>query len=210
MAQILHGIRHLLSFPSGYDLFQSIVGGRRARVRFIREFVRPFPGARILDIGCGTGKILDYLPADIEYAGLDLNPRYIEHAGRKYGKRGRFFCTDVARLNEAIPRHVKFDIILAVTILHHLNDDEVTGLFDELYHFLDEGGKIVTLDCAYVPNQSWLSRFIISKDRGQNVRTSEECRRLVSNGRLSVDSFILDDLLAIPYDHCILQITKAA
>ena len=75
-----------------FNLLQNIVGAGRFRRVYVREFIRPAPGARILDIGCGTGAILDHLPREIEYEGYDLAQEYIEYAQRKYAERGRLFC----------------------------------------------------------------------------------------------------------------------
>ena len=46
------------------------------------EALRPFPGARLLDAGCGTGSLLDNLPPDVHYVGFDVNPAYLEAAER--------------------------------------------------------------------------------------------------------------------------------
>ena len=40
----------------------------------------------ILDIGCGTGKILESLPA-VDYYGYDISKKYINYAKKKYKSR---------------------------------------------------------------------------------------------------------------------------
>jgi cyclopropane fatty-acyl-phospholipid synthase-like methyltransferase len=208
MAQIIDGILAFLSFPRGYEILQTIVGSDSARTRYVKEFVQPFEGASILDIGCGTGKILDYLPKSVEYVGVDLNQKYIAYASEKYKKRARFISADVSDLSEFIPRSEKFDIILATALLHHLDDEEIVALFNNLDSYLKDNGKIVTLDCVYVPDQTWIAKYIISRDRGQNVRTSEGYRKLIPDLFKKVEISILDDMLIIPYSHCILSISR--
>ena len=58
MSQVTSGVRRILAVPGIYDLFINLVGAADARVRWAREYLRPFPGARILDIGCGTGVLV--------------------------------------------------------------------------------------------------------------------------------------------------------
>ena len=67
-------IQQILNLPFFYDLFQNIVGAPRVKKRIVDEFICPFPGAKILDVGCGTGSIRDYLPKDVSYIGVDINP----------------------------------------------------------------------------------------------------------------------------------------
>jgi hypothetical protein len=46
------GIARLLDFPRLYSRFADCIGGD-ARSVYTREYVRPAPGQRIIDIGCG-------------------------------------------------------------------------------------------------------------------------------------------------------------
>src|SRR6266478_4841848 len=65
------GLYFLLSLPSVYRLFRTIVQGDGCRV-YVSEYVRPVPGEKVLDIGCGPGDILENLPA-VDYLGFDIN-----------------------------------------------------------------------------------------------------------------------------------------
>lgn len=44
------------------------------------------PTAKIVDVGCGAGFLLECLPRTVTYLGLDLNPYLIEWGRRKYEK----------------------------------------------------------------------------------------------------------------------------
>lgn len=60
---------------------------RDRRLRTFVEMVRPQPGERILDVGCGPGAFLGSLGADIELIGLDRAPGPVpdlEGPGRSY------------------------------------------------------------------------------------------------------------------------------
>jgi len=78
---------------------------------YIDKYVKPKDGDKILDIGCGTADILEYLP-NVEYLGFDMNNRYIQFALQKYGNRGKFFCKKVNL--DVLDNKVLFDIIMAL------------------------------------------------------------------------------------------------
>ena len=69
------GIYKILEFPLIYDTVETMLGAQAVNKRFVDEYVQPPQRARVLDIGCGTAKIIDHLPADVDYYGFDINPR---------------------------------------------------------------------------------------------------------------------------------------
>src|SRR5215207_8251503 len=87
-------VRDVLGIAGVYRTFQRILGGD-ARSTYVREYVRPGPDDRVLDIGCGTADILEYLPMGVDYVGFDANPRYIDHARARFAGRARFFSGKV-------------------------------------------------------------------------------------------------------------------
>lgn len=193
------GWYRVLEFTGVYDLCQRALGGRAARGRFVRDFVRPEPGARVLDVGCGTGSLLDHLPRDVEYVGYDLNPRYIAAARERYGGRGRFFQ---ARVGDPLPlENGVFDLVVAKAILHHLGDDEAHQLIASARLQLRPGGALVTIDPAFHDLQSLVARALISLDRGRSVRTPEGYRQLVTAHFEIMEDHLLTDQLIVPYSH---------
>jgi hypothetical protein len=68
---MIQSIRSVLAIPAAYQLWFNVVGGpARAKV-LVNEYFQLGVGARILEIGCGPGTIVRYLPS--EYLGFDLN-----------------------------------------------------------------------------------------------------------------------------------------
>ncbi len=162
------------------------------------------PNNRLLDIGCGTAEILDCLPDNLTYVGFDASNDYIKMAKEKYQDRNaQFFAKLVTDSN--LGDFEPFDIVIATGILHHLEDDEVIHLFSLAKKFLKPDGRIITIDPCYLENQRTLARFIISRDRGQNVRTSNQYQELAENIFPNVRLSVRNDLLRIPYDHAILE-----
>jgi SAM-dependent methyltransferase len=203
------GIYRLLERAGAYERFQRLLGARAARARFVRELLRPAAGDRLLDVGCGTGSLLDDLPADVEYVGYDFNPRYVAAAEQRYGSRGRFFC---ARAGEEAPfprAEGGFDLVVAKSILHHLGDDEAGRLIRNAHRYLRPGGFLVTSDPVVHPGQHPVARLLIACDRGRRVRSPEGYRALVAACFPAVEGILLTDLAAVPYSHFIQRARKA-
>lgn len=198
-------IKSLLAFPFLYATLMAALGAWRARSTYVEEYVRPHVGLRVLDIGCGPGDILEHLP-EIDYLGFDMNPKYVNSATRMFGGRGRFICSRVGEM--AVSEAGSFDLALATGVLHHLGDDEALKLFRLAQEALKPGGRLVTFDGCFEHGQSKIAQYLLSKDRGQFVRTKDEYVRLASKVFGDVKVSIRHDLLRIPYTHIILECTK--
>lgn len=205
MGQTTSGIRSMLSFSAIYNGLQNIMGARRRRYELVDEFVFAGADCKILDLGCGTSEILDCLPNDIEYWGYDISAQYIAAAKAKYGIRGHFHCGLLDKSELAgLP---KFDRVLAIGVLHHLDDDEARALFSLSYDALKDGGRLITMDPCWAVDQGMVARYLISKDRGLNVRTGEAYTSLAKCSFESVES-TLRHRSWIPYTHWIMECYK--
>ncbi len=202
MAEVRTGLRRLLRSARPYDALQRLVGEVRVKTEFIDRYGRIRAGERVLDIGCGTGRTLDYLPA-VEYLGFDPNEAYVAAARARYGARGRFVCAGVE--SACLDGEPRSDVVLAVAVLHHLDDAAATRLFALARERLAPGGRLVTLDAVRTPGQSAIARFLIDHDRGQNVRDEEGYVALARGVFRGVRSTVRHDLLRIPYSHIILE-----
>ncbi len=205
MPQITQGIRSILSIPSFYTFFQKIVGADYTYNTFVNNYVRPSVGDSILDIGCGLADILSYLPS-VEYTGFDASQKYINTARKRYGDRGNFICDLVSSIDFKYKSY--FDIVLVLGVLHHLDDVEAAKLFEIADTALKPGGRLVAIENCYTENQSPCARWIISKDRGQNVRNEKGYLELACNLFPNTSHNIRHDLLRIPYTHIIIESTK--
>jgi SAM-dependent methyltransferase len=199
--------RRLLSHPAVYGMFGALIGGRRARRRYVRDFVAPFPGANILDIGCGTANILEALPPTVTYVGYDGDESYIRYARERWPGRGTFRCARVSAMEP--PTERPFDIVLAAALLHHLDDEEARQLIATVHASLRPGGHFVTIDNVYVSGQSRLARYIVSRDRGTHIRTPEGYVAIARTRFSDIQVAVLHDLLAIPYTHFVMTCVRA-
>lgn len=206
MAQITSGLRKLLSIPLFYDFLQSALGAGRARSRLMRDHIRPMVGNHLLDIGCGTGELLSYLPKGVHYIGFDLSQTYIDAAHERFGDRGLFVCSDVADFE---PEDlVGVDLVLAIGVLHHLDDAQVRRLFQTAWNKLRPGGRFISMDGTLVPGQSRIARALILRDRGQNIRSPESYQALAASKFSTISCIVRHDLLYVPYTHCVLECTR--
>lgn len=196
--------RKLLAVPSIYSLFRKFVGRDSVRRQYAESHIRAQSGQRILDIGCGTGDILDFLPG-VDYVGFDIDPAYISAARQRYGSRGTFFCEPVGE-GVNVPA-ASFDVVIAHGILHHLDDEEVKALFKIARTAMKPGGRLLTFDGCFSDDQSWMSRFFVSRDRGRHVRRWEAYEALALTVFEHVAVTIRHDLIRIPYTHIIMECT---
>ncbi len=204
MAQVTHGLKAILSHPVVYSAFQSLMGAHKSRQRFVANYVRPFPGMRILDLGCGPADILGFLPV-VDYWGYDISEAYIAQARARFGQRGRFNCKQLEFDDlAALP---KFDLVLALGLLHHLDDPVAVTVLQLAYEALLPGGRLLTIDPCLDPSQNLVARFLVRNDRGQNVRNKEEHQTLAdkvfSSPRVEVRHQAW-----IPYTHCFMECQK--
>ena len=202
MAQNVSGFRAIFSHPSIYNLAQRLVGAEKARRTLVQDYFPATGDYRMLDIGCGTAEILRHLPDNIDYYGFDASESYIAEARERFAARGTFKAELVkeATLEDMAP----FDLVLAFGLLHHLDDDEGKTLFALAKQALKPGGVVVTIDPVYVPDQNKLARWMISKDRGQNIRTPDAYKSLTSEQFDDITAIVRHDMLHIPYSHLIM------
>jgi SAM-dependent methyltransferase len=195
--------RQLLSISSVYRSFQKLLRREDSRPRLVEEFLKITSGQRVLDIGCGPAEILAYLPDDIDYIGYDAEPNYIAAARERYGSRGSFAVRTVSP--EAMADIGTFDVVMALGVLHHLTDAEADTVFASAAKVLRLGGRVVTLDCAYVNGQNPIARLLVSLDRGNHVRSPQGYTSIARRYFREVNVNVLHNLIAVPYTHCIMQ-----
>lgn len=208
MSELVQRLHPVLSIAAVYRFLMRALGGHNSRTTFIREYVRPEAGMKILDIGCGPGDITNYLPG-VDYTGIDLDAAYIEYAKKHFGHRGRFMQLDAAQLDAA--EFGQYDIILTIGLLHHLSDDEVKSLLAFAQRVLKPTGRLVTFDGCYLEKgQHLFDRWMLSRDRGRYVRYQKQYQQLAEAVFPKVICHSRSDLLRIPYTLLMMECSFAA
>jgi 2-polyprenyl-3-methyl-5-hydroxy-6-metoxy-1,4-benzoquinol methylase len=94
------------------------------RRRLVEQLVvmRAAPGATVLELGCGPGRMLARLAAarpDVTFLGLDVEPKMIEYARSHHLRENVSF--DTADVTVARPAVVA-DAAFSIDLLHHVPD----------------------------------------------------------------------------------------
>ena len=148
--------------PLVYRMLQAPFHERKL-APFLRR-LHQSPATRVLDVGCGPGTNAAHF-TDVAYTGVDINPDYIANAQRRFP--GRFLVGDVT--DPAVLPAEQFDCVLLNSLMHHLDDDAVTGLLGRLDRFLTPGGSIHILDLVLPPHWG-AARALARLDRGRFAR----------------------------------------
>jgi hypothetical protein len=72
---------------------------------------------------------------------------------------------------------------------------------------LKPGGRLVTNDPCYTENQNFISHFLVSRDRGQNVRKLADYPLLAKSTFASAIANV-KHWAFIPYTRCTMECTK--
>ncbi|WP_374028272.1 class I SAM-dependent methyltransferase [Bdellovibrio bacteriovorus] len=199
------GLRKLLRGAFFYNTLQNFLGAKKFRETVIRQYFDLKPATSVLDLGCGTGEILKSLPAGISYTGIDYNPYYIAAAKETHGDKGNFICGD---LTKSLTENQKFDRVLMIGFLHHLNDQAASELLGSALNLVKNGGMLISIENVRTPKQNPLAKLLMDMDRGQHVRSKEGYLSLFKENASAVETSLRTDLLWVPYSHLVMKIKK--
>ncbi len=108
-----------------------------AWARTVAARLHPVPGERILDVGCGTGRLTAEIAATpgIVVVGLDRSSAMLAEARK--GHRLRLVQGD----GTALPFEETFDAVFSAATFHWIFDHD--GLFASIHDALKPGGRLV-------------------------------------------------------------------
>ena len=108
----------------------------------------------LLDVGCGTGPMVELLSEhwpERHYTGLDLTPEMIARAQAKGLANAEFVVGDAEDLPFA---EASFDAVICANSFHHYPDPQ--AFFDGAARVLRPGGRLVLRDYTAAPWLLWL------------------------------------------------------
>lgn len=144
------------------------------RKRIIKRYKTELNFRKVLDAGCGTGTLAPMFPKE-KYYGIDIDRDLILYAKRKY--KGYKF--EVGNLTN-FTSNEKFDLVLIVGVLHHLNDRDIGKFFNSLSRNLTNDARIIVIEAIFPLNKlnfvGYLLRYF---DQGKFIRSTNEYKKLV-------------------------------
>ena len=156
----------------GYEEHQlTTIEAARAFYPFTAGCLPQRDGAKILDLGCGTGLELEYYFETVpraEVTGIDLAPGMLDALRRKFPDKaltlmqGSYF--DVP-LGEGA-----FDAAVSVESLHHFTQEEKVPLYEKVRKALKPGGYFILTD------------YFAASDEEERFRRSEYLRLKAEQG----------------------------
>jgi SAM-dependent methyltransferase len=152
--------------------------------QLLQQHVASEPITSVLDIGCGVGAHRSLFPGT-RYAGIDVNPAYVEMATRHYGEGFRVMGAGALDFDTGT-----FDAAFTTATCHHLDDETVASMVAEALRVVAPGGAFHIVE-PVVPTspRGAIKRVLFANDRGRHQRTLHALTSLVQkHGRIqSVD-----------------------
>src|SRR5205823_11969399 len=138
----------------------------------------------VVDVGCGTGDALRYLPEFKAYHGFDIDPEAIEFARKAaVGRPGVRY--EARELTDEDLRSIQPSRVILAGLLHHLDDESAAELLGMLAR-TKSIKRIVTQDPVFLRRER-VSNLLAWLDRGRFVRTQDGYRGLAERAGLRFD-----------------------
>lgn len=123
----------------------------------------PNDGARVLDIGCGTGMHLElYQKAGCKVYGIDPSASMIDVARQRLGDEADLRLADASNLpfDDGY-----FDLIVCMLVLHEIPPITRSAIVNEAKRTLNSAGRILLVDYhsgSVRGLRGWWSKFVIT------------------------------------------------
>lgn len=170
--------------PQLYNTLQ-IIGNLNTDAYYtpLKKTLKRIETNSVLDIGCGSGEILKYLPKTIRYTGIDSNQYFIDYAKKKYGGDIReFICREASEIDRFIT--APFDTLIFSMFIHHCSNEYVISLWDSIKESITK--QVIVLEPIITKPMDFCSKLYLSIEDGEYVKTTHELEELFSQMGLTI------------------------
>lgn len=155
------------SYAQCYDLLCALNPAYAALQNEFRAFCRSIylrPGARILDLGGGTGNFFcEALPIEIarsaELLHLDFDSEMNAIAEKKYRQHGLSVELVKREASKAVLPAASIDCILSINALYAMPNQ--ASVLSRAFHWLRPGGYLFLIDLGRIQNTNDWTRFLV-------------------------------------------------
>jgi len=121
------------------------------------------PASKVLDVGCGNGRLGEELKRDVDYLGVDSSSNLIDIAKKKYkyNENYKFHVLDIFELDKL---KEKYDYIFLVAVIQHIPSKELrVKVLNKIKSTLKENGEIIISVWNLVDNKKYKKQLKKSK-----------------------------------------------
>lgn len=132
-----------------YDTVLELLGLGRAFHREVAHLAQVQPGEMVLDLGCGTGMLLETLLTlrpDASYVGVDPDPHVLAIASGKLRRRLPAVQLLTGYGDNLRVADRTFDVVVSTLSFHHLTDSAKRSTLVEVRRVLRPAGRFLLID----------------------------------------------------------------
>ena len=159
----------------GYDLIAEKFSATRKNFWKELAFIKKYTSkkARVLDYGCGNGRLLEILPSSIEYYGIDVSQKLLQLAKQHYTTKASSKISFQKILPAATTLNLPFspnffNVIYSIAVFHHLPSKKLRqNILQEFNRVLSpQGYLIITVWNLWQPKylsnifQNWQKKIL--------------------------------------------------
>lgn len=118
---------------------------------------------KVLDVGCGNGRLVEELKEGVDYLGVDSSEKLIDIAKDKYrdNEKYKFQALDIFELDKL---KEKYDYVFLVAVLQHIPSTELRiKALNKIKSALRENGEMIVSVWNLVDNKKYKSQLRKSK-----------------------------------------------
>ena len=171
-------MKKILEIPLVYNCFQHCTGYYKFMIQKVSESIQEINPTSVVDLGCGPGMLLQKRMINNNYLGIDISSKYTTQAemnARKLSIQSFFEVKEVEKVN--YEKYSDFlgggPIFLALGLFHHLPNEDLKLLLKQIKK-TQSNVQILSIDPVFIDDQDFVSKYIVSQDRGKFVRHKDD------------------------------------